>query len=288
MNALRQSMPHWTSCEMHFSSAFHAFPLILHGRRPLALEYEEWLFVREAAGLIGSRFEHEGQAEQALLRRLAVGTLLAWETGAIRYWQEKDWSDERDIELGKDPIPKEFWEHFLEARDSCRKKGNHAEVEETWETGDFSFSLPIGDICTYKGFAHGVLVHRSGIADILGEKRQPGPRGADSKPLIPVPDATEAGALSGQIASRRGRVPIYDWTGALAHVAALAHSSDGLFLESGAEPSASHIARLMEAWFIGKNQKAPADSELRKHATKVLVEINALKLLSADKSEQGF
>ena len=250
----------------------------------MALENEEWLFVREAVGLIKSRFEHDGQAETALLRRLTVGTLLAWETGAIRYWQEKDWADEREIEVGNDPIPKEFWEHFLQAREAWHGNRRRAESEETWETGDFSFSLPVADGSTYKGYAHGVLVYRTGIADILGERRQPGRRGADSKPLIPIPDVNEAGIPVPPTASRRGRSPIYDWTGALAYVAALAHGNDGLFSETGEEPTASHIARLMEAWFVSKCEKAPADSELRKYAGKVIVEINALKLLPADKS----
>lgn len=253
----------------------------------MALENEEWLFVREAVGLIYARFEHEGEAETALLRRLTVGTLLAWETGVARYWQEKDWADERDIELGDGPIPKEFWEHFLQAREAWRTKGNRAETEETWETGDFSFTLPIADFCTYKGYAHGVLVHRSGIADILGEKRQPGRRGSGAKAVLPAPAASEMELQAPPAAIRRGRLPTYDWTGALAHVAALAHGSDGLFLETGGEPTASHIARLMEAWFISKNEKAPADSELRKYAARVVVEINALKLPPADKSTKA-
>lgn len=250
----------------------------------MALETEEWLFAREAVGLIYSRFEHDGEAEAALLRRLTVGTMLAWETGAARYWQEKDWAEERDIELGDGPIPKEFWEHFVQARNAWRTKGGRAETEEIWETGDFSFTMPIADFCTYKGYAHGVLVHRSGIADILGEKRQPGRRGSGGKPVIPVPASCEVQLQAPPAASRRGRLPTYDWAGALAHVAALAHSSDGLFPESGGEPTASHIARLMEAWFIGKNDKSPADSELRKYAGRVIVEINALKLLPADNS----
>lgn len=250
----------------------------------MALETEEWLFVREAVGLIYSRFEHDGEAETALLRRLTVGTLMAWETGAARYWQEKDWADQRDIELGDGPIPKEFWEHFFQARDAWRISGSRAESEEAWETGDFSFTLPIADVCTYKGYAHGVIIHRSGIADILGEKRQPGRRGIDGKPVIPVPDAAEVGPPLLPAASRRGRLPTYDWTGALAHVAALAHGSDGLFPETGDEPTASHIARLMEAWFISKNEKSPADSELRKYAGKVIIEINALKSGNADNS----
>lgn len=250
----------------------------------MALENEEWLFVREAVDLIQPRFEYEGEAETVLLRRLSVGTLLAWETGAARYWRDKDWAVEHEISFGEGPIPKAFWEHFLHARDAWHTKGKQAQVEETWATGDFSFSFPIGDWGTYHGYAHGVLVHRSGIADILGEKRQPGRRGANDTPVISLPAANEMELSAPPAASRRGRLPTYDWNGALAFIAALAHGNDGLYPDTGGEPSASHIARLMETWFISKCEKAPSDSELRKYAGKVLAEINALKLSPADKS----
>ncbi|MCC6828597.1 MAG: hypothetical protein IT550_10260 [Novosphingobium sp.] len=252
----------------------------------MTLENEEWLFAREAVALISHLFEHEGQAEAALLRRLSVGTLLAWETGAARFWWEKDWATDIEIELGDGPLPKDFWNKLILSISNSNYKNNGILSNQSWETGDFSFTWPAGSDCTYIGYAHGVLFHRQGIADILGETRIPSRR--NSKIIItPTPSFNDIDPPVAPILARRGRSQTYDWAGALAHIAALAHSRDGLFPEGGGEPSASHIARLMETWFIGKDQKAPADSQLRDYASKVIIEINSLKMQDAENSERA-
>ena len=70
-----------------------------------------------------------------------------------------------------------------------------------------------------------------------------------------------------------GRPQKWDWEGALAHLAAIANTPDGLPSGHGAQ---SAIAKKMGEWFAAKDGDSPADSELRKRAAMIMASIDAL------------
>lgn len=254
--------------------------------QPLAtlLDSEEWLPAAQALAEVLTAYASStddgwggpptGKAQQAILGRLAAGTLLARPSPkidrqghAFEFWQEGDdlRSSHLPLDAATNAVPKVFWCEYLD-RDSTK----HAD----WLAGDFSFDRQGQDFESRgaSGSAHGVSFNRSGLPGVVRQL-----------PAI-QPAADQHGGRS--VPGKRGRPTEWDWIGALAHVAAFAHHSpDGLHPDGGGEPTGSHIARLMEAWFIGTAGKPPADSLLRKHAALIMVELNTLKSKAANKSE---
>lgn len=86
-----------------------------------------------------------------------------------------------------------------------------------------------------------------------------------------------------EVASRKDRTGIggapkkYDWEMALAHVAAVANTPNGIPTGVSDEVTNADVTKLLTAWFVQKIDKEPSSSEVRKRASYVLSAINALK-----------
>lgn len=196
------------------------------GAKSLANENEEWLFAREVLAMIANRFEYEEQAQSAILKRLECGTLQAWETGAYRFWKDIDWAECTEYTRSNVCIPTDFWKYFQSASDSWQSKPNKSEAAAIWETGDFSFRYDLKEWGAYQGYAHGVVFHRSGIADIIGERRTPNFQ-TGAKPNIPM---QEAGHLTQQSVealspNSRGRPPAKWWPDFAEELAVFIHDN---------------------------------------------------------------
>ncbi|GMM61833.1 hypothetical protein NUTIK01_26100 [Novosphingobium sp. IK01] len=64
-----------------------------------------------------------------------------------------------------------------------------------------------------------------------------------------------------------GRPPKWDWEGAMAHIAAIAHHPDGLPTGPGAQ---ARIEELIANWFNSQVQDTPAVSQIRQRAAKIM------------------
>lgn len=99
--------------------------------------------------------------------------------------------------------------------------------------------------------------------------------------VVLMPDENAFGASKGG-APRR-----WDWDGAMAYLAALAHySPDGLIREDGTDPNSSDIAEHLLSWFVRTKGVEPSNSMLRKYGARFVAELNALKLGAADNPSQ--
>lgn len=67
--------------------------------------------------------------------------------------------------------------------------------------------------------------------------------------------------------SRVGRPPKWDWEGALSHVVTRAQTPDGLPTGPGAQ---ARIEEIISEWFIGETGEAPASSQIRERAAKIM------------------
>lgn len=70
--------------------------------------------------------------------------------------------------------------------------------------------------------------------------------------------------------SRIGRPPKWDWEGAIAHVAAIANRPDGLPEGAGAQ---AKLEQIMMEWFVAATGDAPASSEVRRRASKIMSQL---------------
>ncbi|WP_324262082.1 hypothetical protein U4960_02740 [Altererythrobacter sp. H2] len=188
-------------------------------------------------------------AIDAMLRRLATGTLLA------RCEQYELFCDQGYVPFADKSgiIPKDFWAYVRRFR---------MPEHQDWLSGDFTVEC-LQDRQYVAGYAHAVRFERAGL------------------PLV-----NEPSAISQAITATRGGPGAprrWDWDGALAHLAALAHfSADGLHRADGTEPNQSDIARQLGDWFIGNGGECPENSQLRTYGKRVVQEINTLKLLAAN------
>lgn len=67
--------------------------------------------------------------------------------------------------------------------------------------------------------------------------------------------------------ARVGRPPKWDWEGALSHVVTKAQTPDGLPTGPGAQ---ARIEEIISEWFIGETGDAPASSQVRERAAKIM------------------
>ncbi len=67
--------------------------------------------------------------------------------------------------------------------------------------------------------------------------------------------------------TRLGRPRTWDWDGATTHLISIAQTPDGLPTGAGAQ---AHIERIIADWFVSNSGDAPSDSQVRKHAAKVV------------------
>lgn len=76
-------------------------------------------------------------------------------------------------------------------------------------------------------------------------------------------------AFSGQptTAARLGRPRIWDWDAALTYLMSIAQTPDGLPTGTGSQ---AQIERLLADWFMAETGDTPAESQIRKHATKIM------------------
>lgn len=131
-------------------------------------------------------------------------------------------------------------------------------------TGSFHFAASRYDLfsdsdCLAYYKVNGLRFSRSDIIENFGQSS-----GIIASPSIPT--KARAG----------GRPAKWDWEGALIHLIAVANGKDGLHPDD--KPNASHIARLLDAWFAERNKgEAPANSELRAVGSKIMAAIASLK-----------
>jgi hypothetical protein len=88
--------------------------------------------------------------------------------------------------------------------------------------------------------------------------------------LLPTIQLTGASALQPDLLDWRrttGRPPRWDWEGALAHVVSLAQHPDGLPTGPGAQ---ARVEEMIAAWFIDEAGDAPAESQIRQRASKIM------------------
>lgn len=64
-----------------------------------------------------------------------------------------------------------------------------------------------------------------------------------------------------------GRPPRWDWEGALAHIVSVAQHPDGLPTGSGAQ---ARVEEMIAEWFIEEAGDAPAESQIRQRASKIM------------------
>jgi hypothetical protein len=67
--------------------------------------------------------------------------------------------------------------------------------------------------------------------------------------------------------ARIGRPRAWDWDGAMRYLLTIAQKPDGLPIGSGAQ---AQIERLISEWFTNETGDAPASSQVRQHATKIV------------------
>ena len=229
-------------------------------------QHREWIASREALRLVSTAYalhdfeEYESKEKQhraamtraadALIRRLAEGTLLArpvW----FRFVQgNRDDGTQHEYHLPERErsISANFWRTLQRLQ---------AVAAIDWIAGDFSFDDTDASVYAI-GSASGVKFDRLGLPalDLLTSKPAPNVGGAPRK---------------------------WDWDGALLHLAALAHGSpDGLFRDDGKDPNQSDIARHLSAWFIDAHDDAPESSQLRDYGKRFIAELNAVKLQGAN------
>jgi hypothetical protein len=252
----------------------------------------QWIPAAQALRTVAERFAASvgfddpdalREAAKAILERAAAGTLrtaakgtlpnFAGEQAPLRYWfhlrevepdgrvTDHDPTTERDDACC---IPTDFWRVF---------KHSAAASQADWASGDFyisEFSEPAG---AWSGVARDVQFECVGLP------------GAE---LTSHGHADQAGSWAERSdlpKNKGGRRPKYDWPRAIAHVAAIAQSPDGLDpLDTGAETNVSYIAELMEHWFASQGQELPSDSRLRDHAAMV---VGAIRELRAAKEDKG-
>jgi hypothetical protein len=70
-----------------------------------------------------------------------------------------------------------------------------------------------------------------------------------------------------EMRARIGRPRLWDWDGATTHLLTIAQKPDGLPTGTGAQ---AQIERLISEWFIKETNDAPAESQVRQHATKIM------------------
>ena len=88
--------------------------------------------------------------------------------------------------------------------------------------------------------------------------------------LLPSSSLGETiGFLTAQPERRRpvGRPPKWDWEGAMANVVSKAQHPDGLPTGPGAQ---ARIEGLITDWFMAEVQDAPASSQVRQRAAKIM------------------
>lgn len=247
-------------------------------------EYD-WISAAQALAEVIRRFraataidEKKAQlgAIEAMLQRLTAGTLRASPRGLFQpNPNPDDWRqwfhvrltppDDSTEEIYPDTkpewkfcaVPPEFWRLFL--------NGDHGCVAN-WDSGDFYLHDVVAADGIWNGMARDVYFDR---------ERLPGMPGDPSPPTSP----TEVHSDKADVPKRSGgRIPEYDWIGAIAHLVAIANGPNGLDpTGKGQERNASHIARLMEAWFDTTIGDRPSDSMVRKYASQVVGAINDLE-----------
>jgi hypothetical protein len=70
-----------------------------------------------------------------------------------------------------------------------------------------------------------------------------------------------------EMRARIGRPRVWDWDGATTYLLTIAQKLDGLPTGPGAQ---AQIERLIAEWFTRETGDAPADSQVRQHATKIM------------------
>lgn len=196
-------------------------------------------------------------ASEAILRRLARGSLLAQPADFsfrtnLEEWDDKSWS----LDEPAGTIPKAFWADL-------KSRGRFATLD--WIAGDFTFGDSGAPFENSTGYALGVQFDTSALPAMA---------------CVPAQREPQVLAITTRGARRK-----WDWDGALLHLAAVAHHTrDGLLREDGGEPNQSDIGRHLADWFIGTMGDTPEDSQLRGYGKRFIQELNALKLLDANNS----
>lgn len=202
------------------------------------------------------------EAEYGLLRRIIAGLpvrVARLEGECHSGFDSQDYSlcHSEEFPTGKSEL--DSWMKLLASEIISRRR--NVDIRECWPTGDFSVS-DVGGPSSQPTTIDVIGLQFNRAALILS---------------FGIPEVLVAGASRSQSSSevrRRpgpGRPAEYDWNGAFAHVAAVANGPDGLPEGHGAQAA---IARIMADWFRYKRDNEPGDTELKRHANKILSAID--------------
>ena len=216
-----------------------------------------WISTKEAFDLVSAEYEKIGRyadeevvfrvAEEALLKRLRYGALDSY-AALCQIIDEPFSADEKRTELSDHVIPARFWR----ALDLTEPNGR----ELDWVSGDFSFEDD-SSLFEIRGVAFNVRLDADNLPG-LGNTNP-----ADSQASLTLPDQNAGHAPT-------GRRPKWDWEGAIAHIVAIANQVDGLEGLSNGPFRQADVEREISEWFVGHFGEAPATSEVRKRASKIM------------------
>lgn len=245
----------------------------------------QWIPAAQALRTVADRFAASvgfdcrdawREAAKAILERAAAGTLRTaakgilpdydGEKAPLQYWFHLREVETDGGETHHDPtverddaccIPTDFWRIF---------KHSVAASQADWASGDFYISEFAEPAAVWSGVARDVHFECVGLpgAQLTPSGHADQARRWSQRPHLPK--------------NKGGRRHKYDWHRAIAHVAAIAQSPDGLDPQgAGDETNVSYIAELMEHWFASQGQEVPSDSRLRDYAGIIVGEIRQLQ-----------
>ena len=110
---------------------------------------------------------------------------------------------------------------------------------------------------------HRESTHRIVLGDLCCSLAQVELLAPQASPPAPIPPSQSSEPGRGG----PGRRPKWDWEGALAAVTAVANSVDGLPMGLGAQ---AEVERLLAEHFTSQSGESPAESELRKRASRIM------------------
>lgn len=223
----------------------------------------DWISAREARAIVEKLTDgDQGQAIAAICRRAVTAVPVRASTYSRAedphdYIDRLDFADrEGDLSHFKRTLTQRSFEEicgFFEVIGDTSWDANNglrAGVEyAVWDTGDFKAKVPM-DFSDVTLTVVGLQFDRKALRSSFGEE--------------PQPHVTPAFAIR---SNGGGRPPKYDWEGALIHIAALANLPDGLPTGPGAQ---AEIARRIADWFASAAGECPADSEIRRRASRIM------------------
>jgi hypothetical protein len=229
----------------------------------------EWISTREAKAIVEKLTDgDQGQAIAAICRRAVIAVPVRASTYS-RGEDPHDYIDRLDFFADRE-VDLSHFRQTLTQNAFAEIRGFFALVGDApwdnydgftngveyavWATGDFKAKVQM-DFSDVTLTVLGLQFDRKALLSSFGEEPQP-----TETPAIAV------GSNGG------GRPRKYDWEGAMIHMAALANHPDGLPTGPGAQ---AKIARRIADWFESGGGDCPADSEIRRRASRIVQALTA-------------